>query len=125
MGNDAEFERRTAERFRTIACLIDEIAEWARHIADGNVLTKEARPYCTELDLEFTFQGAPVWQQIAVAWNPHSGRFEVSINSQNDFVIVVVEFPAYLGEVFDWVNALAERAVYENRKKGDGKDELL
>lgn len=103
---------RQERHLALVDSLLDEVRAYAMFFADEAELTRDERPIRTEVDLEFTYRRrTTIWMNVAIAWIPLSGRFEASIASDQDFVIVPVELPTTLGDVFDAMFAIVERAA--------------
>ena len=107
-----EWATRQERRLEQIDHMLDEISAYAMYFADGAELTRDERPFRTEISIEFTYRRkTKVWMDIAVAFMPLRGNFEVSVTSELNFVVVPVELPWTLGDVFDAMLAIVERSA--------------
>ena len=113
---------RNLRRQAIIAGMLDDIRAFAAQISDGRKLTREARPFPTEMELAYRYRGARVTMGVSIAWNPHSGEFEVGLTSRSEFLVVPVEIQYCLGDAYEALLRLIEAdADYSEREAPHGR----
>ena len=99
---------RNVDREAVVAGMLDDISFFAERISDGRKLNYEARPFETGMEVAYRYCGSRVTMGVAITWNPHSGDFEVGLNSRSGFLVVAVKIPHSLDAVYDALLRLTE-----------------
>ena len=123
INGDGSAGEQAEKRLRVIDGMLGKICEHAASVSEGGSPARIARASGTEADIEFTYGGIAVAIQAAIAWNPRSEAFEVSLESAYDsvVVVVVVEHPSWIMDACDWVSIMARHCAESEAMKA-GKE---
>jgi hypothetical protein len=121
INGDGSAGEQAEKRLWVIDSMLGKICEHAASVSEGGSPARIARPSGNEADIEFTYGGIAVAIHAAIAWNPRSEAFEVSLESAYDSVVVVVEHPSWIMDACDWVSLMARHCAESEAMKA-GKE---
>jgi hypothetical protein len=103
-------------RSAAIQIILGEAREYAVRLADGGMLWRDWRKSETEIEIEFSAGGAPVWMRIKVLWKPPVRYLEASIVSSTEHAAFPIGPDLRLDRMFETMR----RAAQEARDSGGG-----
>ena len=108
--SDDRKDKLDSGRFAAIQIILGQARECAVRLADGGTLWRDWRKSETEIEIEFSAGGAPVWMRIKVLWKPPVRYLEASIVSSTEHAVFPIGPDLRLDRMFETMRRAAQEA---------------